>query len=150
MIWNYIETTGLVSLHTMFRNLVALVITSGKTTEDYRELQVSRKLEHRPQHYNCFLSRARAPISRVLRAIRDCQLVGGKSHQEWELVKKTSMRKNLASKFDEEKSPHLKQKWWKKLNNQSKIKSKKSAKQLETEENNWKLTRGYVREQLNA
>ena len=36
MIWNYVETVWLVSLHislhTVFRNLVALVITSGKTT----------------------------------------------------------------------------------------------------------------------
>ena len=71
MIWNYVETTGLVNLHTVFRNLVALVITIGETTENYRELQLSHKLEHRPQHYNCFLSRARVSISTVLRAIRD-------------------------------------------------------------------------------
>ena len=35
MIWNYIEITGLVSLyislHTVFRNLVTLVITNSKT-----------------------------------------------------------------------------------------------------------------------
>ena len=45
----------LVSLHTslyaVFRNLVALVITSGETTWGYRELHVSHKLEHGPQHY---------------------------------------------------------------------------------------------------
>ena len=36
MIWNYVETAGLVSLHVnlhvVFRNLVAFLITSGKTT----------------------------------------------------------------------------------------------------------------------
>ena len=56
MIWNYVETVGLVSLyvslHAVFRNLIALVITSGKTAGSYRELQVSRKLEHGPRHYN--------------------------------------------------------------------------------------------------
>ena len=36
------------SLHTVFRNLLALVITSDKTTWGYRELQVFRKLEHGP------------------------------------------------------------------------------------------------------
>ena len=51
MIWNYVETTGLVSLHAVFRNLVTLVITNGKTTQGYRELQVCRKLEHGPWHY---------------------------------------------------------------------------------------------------
>ena len=51
MIWNYIETAGLVSLHVMFRNLVASVITSGETTLGHRELQMFRKLEHRPRHY---------------------------------------------------------------------------------------------------
>ena len=56
MIWNYVETAGLVSLHVslhvVFSNLVVLVITSGETTWGYRELQVSRKLEHGPRHYN--------------------------------------------------------------------------------------------------
>ena len=52
MIWNYVETAGLVSLHVVFWNLVAPVITSGKTTWDYKELQVSRKLEHGPWHYS--------------------------------------------------------------------------------------------------
>ena len=56
MIWNYVEPAGLVSLHVslhaVFRNLVALVITSGETTWGYRELQVSRKLEHGPRHYS--------------------------------------------------------------------------------------------------
>ena len=51
MIWNYVETAGLVSLHVVFRDLVAPVITSGETTWGYRELQVSRKLEHGPRHY---------------------------------------------------------------------------------------------------
>ena len=55
MIWNYVETTGLVSLHgslhAVFWNLVALVITSGETTWGYRELQMFRKLEHGPRHY---------------------------------------------------------------------------------------------------
>ena len=55
MICNYIETAGLVSLHTVFQNLVALVITSGDTTWGYRKLQVSRKLEHGPQHYRDFV-----------------------------------------------------------------------------------------------
>ena len=41
----------LVSLHAVFRNLVAPVITSGETTWGYRELHVSRKLEHGPRHY---------------------------------------------------------------------------------------------------
>ena len=58
MIWNYVETVGLsnlhVSLHTVFQNLVAFVITSGETTGGYRELQVSRKLEHGPWHYTFF------------------------------------------------------------------------------------------------
>ena len=39
MLWNYIETVGLVSLHVslhaVFWNLVALVITSSETTWDY-------------------------------------------------------------------------------------------------------------------
>ena len=39
------------NLHVVFRNLVILVITSGKTTQVYRELQVSHKLEHGPWHY---------------------------------------------------------------------------------------------------
>ena len=51
MIWNYVETAGLVSLHVVFRNLVAPVITNGETTWGYRELQVSRKLGHGPRHY---------------------------------------------------------------------------------------------------
>ena len=50
MIWNYIKTMGLVSLnmslHAVFRNLVALIITSGETTGGYQELQVFRKMEH--------------------------------------------------------------------------------------------------------
>ena len=52
MIWNYIESAKLVNLHvslyTVFQNLVVLVITSGETTRGDRELQVSRKLEHKP------------------------------------------------------------------------------------------------------
>ena len=52
MIWNYIETLGLVSLyislHTVFQNLVALVITSDKTMWGYQELQVSCKLKYGP------------------------------------------------------------------------------------------------------
>ena len=40
-----------VSLHAVFQNSVALVITSGKTRWGYREIQVFRKLEHGPQHY---------------------------------------------------------------------------------------------------
>ena len=56
MIWNYVESVGLVSLHislyAVFRNLVELVITSGETTGGYRELQVSRKLEHGLRHYS--------------------------------------------------------------------------------------------------
>ena len=48
IISHYVEMTGLVSLHVMFWNLVALVITSDKTTWGYRELHVSRKLEHVP------------------------------------------------------------------------------------------------------
>ena len=32
MIWNYIEKAGLVSLHVVFRILVAPLIISGKTT----------------------------------------------------------------------------------------------------------------------
>ena len=71
MIWNYVETAGLVSLHAVFRNLVALVITSGKTMGAYRELQMSSKLEHRLQYYNCLLSKAQAPICWVLRAVGD-------------------------------------------------------------------------------
>ena len=67
MIWNYVETAGLlgvhVSLHLVFRNLVALVITSGETMWDYRELQVSRKLEHGPRHYNYLPSRMRTLTS---------------------------------------------------------------------------------------
>ena len=39
MIWNYVETAGFVSLHVslqaVFRNSVALVITSGKTKWGY-------------------------------------------------------------------------------------------------------------------
>ena len=41
----------LVSLYAVFRNFVALVITSGKTTWGYQELLVSHKLEYGPQHY---------------------------------------------------------------------------------------------------
>ena len=56
MIWNYVKTAGLVSLHVslhvVFRNLVALVITIGKTIWGYRELQVSCKLKHGSWHYN--------------------------------------------------------------------------------------------------
>ena len=52
MIWNYVQTAGLVSLHVVFQNLVAPIITSGKTTWGYKELQVFRKLEHGPWHYN--------------------------------------------------------------------------------------------------
>ena len=48
MIWNYVKTAGLVSLHVVFWNLVVSVITSGKTTWGYRKVQVSHKLEHRP------------------------------------------------------------------------------------------------------
>ena len=51
MTWIFIETAGSVSLYVVFRNLVAPVITSGETTWGYRELQVFRKLEHRPRHY---------------------------------------------------------------------------------------------------
>ena len=55
MIWKYVEIAGLISLHislyTVFRNLVALVITSCKTTRGYWKLLIFRKLEHRPQHY---------------------------------------------------------------------------------------------------
>ena len=42
------------SLHKVFRNLIALVITSGETTWSYRELQVLRKLEHGRRHYKFF------------------------------------------------------------------------------------------------
>ena len=63
MIWNYVKTAGLVSLHAVFRNLVAFVITSSETTWGYRELQVSRKLEHEPQHYNCLPSMVQALMS---------------------------------------------------------------------------------------
>ena len=56
MIWNYVETARLVSLHVslhvVFQNLVALVIASDKTMWGYRELQVSRKLEHGLRHYS--------------------------------------------------------------------------------------------------
>ena len=52
MIWNYVETAGLVSLYLVFRNLIAPVITSGKTTWGYQKLQVFRKLEHGPQYYS--------------------------------------------------------------------------------------------------
>ena len=38
-------------LHAVFRNLVALVITTDETTWGYRKLHVSRKLEHGPRHY---------------------------------------------------------------------------------------------------
>ena len=55
MIWNYVEIEGLVnlhvSLHVVFRNLVALVITCSETTWGYWELQVFRKLKHRLRHY---------------------------------------------------------------------------------------------------
>ena len=51
MIWNYIEMVELISLHVVFRNLVAPVISSGETTWGYKELQVSRKLEYGPWHY---------------------------------------------------------------------------------------------------
>ena len=40
------------SLHTVFRNLIALVITNDKTTWGYRELLLSRKLEHRPRNFS--------------------------------------------------------------------------------------------------
>ena len=59
MIWNYVETAELVSLHVVFRNLVAPVITSGETTWGYRELQVSRKLEHGSRHYTSLVSGVR-------------------------------------------------------------------------------------------
>ena len=55
MISKYVETAGLVSLHVslyaVFRNLVTLVITSGKTIEGYWKLVMSRKLEHRSRYY---------------------------------------------------------------------------------------------------
>ena len=61
IIWNYIEIVGLVSLyislHIVFWNLVALEITSDKTTWSYRELQMSCQLEHGLRHYNCLPSR---------------------------------------------------------------------------------------------
>ena len=44
----------LIGLHAVFRNLVALVITSGETTCGYQELHMSRKLEHGPRHYIIF------------------------------------------------------------------------------------------------
>ena len=56
MIWNYVEMAGLVSLHVVFRNLVAPVITSGETTWGYKELQVSHKLEHGSRHYTLALT----------------------------------------------------------------------------------------------
>ena len=56
MIWNYVETEGLVNLHVVIRNLVALVITSGETTWGYQKLHVSRKLEHGPRHYTHVLT----------------------------------------------------------------------------------------------
>ena len=46
MAWNYVEMAGLVNLHVVFQNLVALVITSSRTTWGYQEQSVSRKLEH--------------------------------------------------------------------------------------------------------
>ena len=56
MIGNYVETAGLinlhVSLHAVFWNSVALVITIGETTWGYQELQMFHKLEYRPRHYN--------------------------------------------------------------------------------------------------
>ena len=56
MIWNYVETARLVSLHislhVVFQNLVTLVITSDKTMWGYWELQVSRKLEHGLRYYS--------------------------------------------------------------------------------------------------
>ena len=56
IIESYVEIVRLVSLHVslhvVFRNLVALVVTSDKTMWGYREVQVSRKLEHGPRHYN--------------------------------------------------------------------------------------------------
>ena len=65
MIWNYVETAGLlslhVSLHTVFWNLVVPVITSSEITGGYRELQISHQLEHGPRYDNCLLSRMRAP-----------------------------------------------------------------------------------------
>ena len=51
MIWNYVEMAGLVSLHVVFQNLVVPIITSGETTWGYRELQMSRKLEHGLRYY---------------------------------------------------------------------------------------------------
>ena len=52
IIWNYVETAGLISLHTVFWNLVVPIITSDEITWNYRELQVSRKLEYGPRHYS--------------------------------------------------------------------------------------------------
>ena len=71
MIWNYVKTARLVSLHIVFRNLVTFVITSGETTWVYQELQVSGKLEHEPQHYNYHPFRAQAPTSGVLKDVGD-------------------------------------------------------------------------------
>ena len=51
MIWIYVKMAGFVSQHVVFQSLVAPVITTSKTTWGYRELQVSRKLEHRLRHY---------------------------------------------------------------------------------------------------
>ena len=67
MIWNCVKTAGLVSLHVVFWNWVAPIITSGKTTWGYRELRVSRKLEHGPRHYNCHPSKARVPTIEILK-----------------------------------------------------------------------------------
>ena len=47
--WRHVSLYA--SLHAVFWNLVALVITSSKTTYGYRELQVSRKLVYVPRHY---------------------------------------------------------------------------------------------------
>ena len=71
IIWNHVKMAGLVSLHVMFRNLVAPVITSGETTWGYQALQVSRKLKHGPRHYNCLPSMTQDPMSEVLRAVGD-------------------------------------------------------------------------------
>ena len=61
----YIETVELVSLyvslHTVFQNLVELVITSDETIWGYRELQVSRKLEHGPRNYTNYHQQFQIP-----------------------------------------------------------------------------------------
>ena len=48
MIGNYFEIARLISLYVVFWNLVVLVITSGKATWGYWELQVFCKLKHWP------------------------------------------------------------------------------------------------------